>query len=283
MALAEAGSGGAEPDSRGRFVAPWRLTPVLPSPDRAARVISRNIRVYRRGWVYLISGFVEPFLYLLSMGVGLSHLVGGLSVGNKAVTYAQFVAPGLLAAQAMNGAIFDSTYNLYYKLKYAHTYEAVLATPISTSDLALGELGWAVLRGTIYGAAFLAVMAGLGMVDSYWAIACLPVATLVSFCFAGLGMAVTSYMRSWQDLDTAALALLPLFLFSGTFYPLSVYPGALAWLVRVSPLYQGVDVIRSLDVGAASVGLIWHVAELAALGALGLVLTGRRLQALLAP
>ena len=283
MSLSGVAAKGTGPDPRRRFVGPWRLTPVLASPERAARVISRNLRVYRRGWVYLFSGFVEPFLYLLSMGVGLSHLVGGLSVDGKAVTYAQFVAPGLLAAQAMNGAIFDSTYNLYYKLKYAHTYEAVLATPISTSDLALGELGWAVLRGTIYGAAFLGVMAGLGMVGSYWAVACLPVATLVSFCFAGLGMAITSYMRSWQDLDTAALALLPLFLFSGTFYPLSVYPSALAWVVRVSPLYQGVDVIRSLDVGAVSPGLIFHIAELAVLGALGLLLTNRRLQRLLAP
>lgn len=251
---------------------------------RAAwRLVERNLRVYRRGWMYLFSGFFEPFLYLLSIGVGLGHLVGNLQVGGRAVTYAQYVAPGLLAAQAMNGAVFDTTYNLFYKLKYAHTYEAVLATPIRTGEVALGEIGWALLRGTTYGAAFLAVMTGLGLVLSPWALLCLPVASLVSFTFAAVGMAATSYMRSWQDLDAVALALLPLFLFSGTFYPLSTYPPAVAWVVRLSPLYQGVDVLRALDSGTLGWGLCWHVGLLVALAALGATVTARRLRLLLAP
>jgi lipooligosaccharide transport system permease protein len=233
--------------------------------------------------MYLLSGFVEPFLYLLSIGVGLGHLVGGVQVTGRTVTYAEYVAPGLLAAQAMNGAIFDTTYNLYYKLKYAHTYEAVLATPLGTTEVALGEMGWALARGTTYAAAFLGVMAGLGLVLSPWAVLCLPVASLVSLTFAATGMAATSYMRSWQDLDTIALALLPLFLFSGTFYPLSVYPAAVAWIVRCTPLYQGVDVLRAFDTGTPSWGVLWHVAYLAALAAFGVAVTARRLRRLLAP
>lgn len=271
------------PGARLRPLLPWRLTPVGFRPERAARVLARNLRVYRRGWFYIASGFCEPFLYLLSIGIGLGHLVGGLSVSGRALSYAQYVAPGLLASQAMNGAIVDSTFSLFFKLKYAHTYEAVLATPITTGDVAVGELGWALARGTIYSAAFLAVMAGLGMVRSPWAALCLPVAVLIAFAFAGLGMAVTSYLRSWQDLDTVFLAVLPLFLFSGTFYPLSLYPGAVAWIVRFSPLYHGVIVLRALDAGVVGWSLLWHVAVLAGLGLVGIAVTARRLQRLLAP
>ncbi len=264
-----------------RAVPAWRITPV--HPERAARIVARNFVVYRRGWLYLASGFFEPFLYLLSIGLGLGHLVGGLTVAGRAVTYAQFVAPGLLAAQAMNGAIYDTTYNLFYKLKYANTYEAVLATPISTTEIALGETGWALLRGTVYGAAFLGVMAGLGLVLSPLALLCLPVAMLVSLAFASLGMAVTSNLGSWQDVNTATLALLPLFLFSGTFYPLALYPGWLAWVVRVSPLYQGVAVLRGLDVGVLSWSMAAHVAGLVAISVVSLAITARRLQRVLAP
>ncbi len=259
----------------------WRITPVRPA--HAARVISRNVRVYRRGWIFIASGFAEPFLYLLSIGVGLGHLVGDVRVSGRVVTYAQFVAPGLLAAQAMNGAIFDTTFNLFHKLKYAHTYEAVLATPISPAEVTLGEIGWALMRGTVYGAAFLGVMAGLGMILSPWALAGLPVAMLVSLTFASLGTAVTSYLRSWQDVDTAALALLPLFLFSGTFYPLRLYPAWLAWVVRVSPLYQGVAVLRALDVGVLSWTMAAHVAELVVISLAAIAVAARRMRRLLAP
>lgn len=271
-------SGGAVVASR---AISWRITPIR--PRRALHVLERNVAVYRRGWIYVMSGFFEPFLYLLSIGVGLGHLVGGLTVGGQRLSYAEYVAPGLLAAQAMNGAIFDTTYNLFYKLTYAHTYEAILATPIGTTEVALGEIGWAVLRGTVYGAAFLGVMAGLGYVRSPWAVLCLPVASLVSLAFASIGMAVTSHLKSWQDLDTVALSLLPLFLFSGTFYPLSLYPTAIAWIVRVSPLYQGVDALRQLDVGAISWTMGWHLGELCALAIVGIVITARRMQRLLAP
>lgn len=264
-----------------RLLLPWRITPIRPA--HAGRIIARNVLVYRRGWLFIASGFFEPFLYLLSIGIGLGHLVGGLSVAGRAVTYAQFVAPGLLAAQAMNGAIYDTTYNLFYKLNYAHTYEAVLATPISPAEVTLGEIGWALLRGTIYGAAFLGVMAGLGLVLSLDALLCLPVAMLVSLSFAALGMAVTSYLRSWQDVNTATLALLPLFLFSGTFYPLALYPTWLAWVIRVSPLYQGVAVLRGLDVGVLSFSMLAHVAELAAISLVCLAISARRLHRVLTP
>jgi len=250
---------------------------------RALHIVERNFQVYRRGWIYFVSGFLEPFFYLLSIGVGLSHLVGDVRVGGQVVSYTLFVAPGLLASSAMNGAIFDTTYNLFFKLKVAHTYDAVLATPLGTADVALGEIGWALARGMTYAVAFLGVMAALGLVGSPWAILCLPGAALVSLAFAATGMAATSYMTSWQDLDGVFLAMLPMFLFSGTFYPLTVYPGAIAELVRITPLYQGVALLRALDTGTVSWSLLWHVAYLAALGGVGAVVTARRLRRLLAP
>jgi lipooligosaccharide transport system permease protein len=260
------------------------VTPMLSLPSRRAfHLIERNMLVYRRGWIFIVSGFFEPFFYLLSLGVGLNKLVGPLYIGTKAVSYTEFVAPGLLATSAMNGAIFDSTFNVFFKLKIAKTYDTVLATPLGVGDVATGEITWALMRGSIYATAFICVMAALGLVLTPWAVLCLPAAILTSFAFAGVGMAATSYMRSWQDFDMVALAILPLFLFSAVFYPLTVYPGWLQLVVRVTPLYQSVDLIRSLDAGQFSWALLGHAAYLAALGLIGLRVTAGRLAKLLLP
>lgn len=261
-----------------------RVVPVaLVGRGRARRLVERNVVAYRRGWVMLVSGFFEPLFYLLSIGLGLRHLVGALTFGGRPISYTEFVAPGLLASAAMNGAIFDATFGTFFKLKIAKTYDAVLATPLGVRDVVIGELSWAMIRGTVYSAAFLAVMAGLGLVGSWWAIACLPSAMLVSFAFGGIGMAGTCYMRSWQDFDLVSLAIAPLFLFSGVFYPLSVYPGVLAAVVSFSPLYQGVALLRGLDTGVVGPELVLRAAYLAGLGWLGLEAASRRLGALLLP
>ena len=261
-----------------------RLTPLaLITRPTARRMVERNILVYRRQWILLLSGFFEPFFYLLSIGVGLNNLVGGIHVGSQVVKYTAYVAPGLLASSAMNGAVFDSTFNIYFKLKIAHTYDAVLSTPLGVNDLALGEVSWALMRGSFYSGSFLVVMAALGYVLTPWVILCYPAAMLISFAFAGTGMAATSYMRSWQDFDMVSLAILPLFLFSGTFYPLSVYPGWLQVVVQCTPLYQGVALIRGLDAGMFTWSLAGHAAYLLALGTTGMAVTSRRLGKLLLP
>jgi lipooligosaccharide transport system permease protein len=126
-------------------------------------------------------------------------------------------------------------------------------------------------------------MAGFGLVTSPWALVCLPAASLVSLAFGSVGLAATSFMSSWQDLGSVGLALLPLFLFSGTFYGLAVYPGWLQEVVRLSPLYQGVTLLRDLDVGAVAPGLLWHVAYLVAVGVVGQVVVRRRLRLILTP
>ena len=261
-----------------------RITPLaLLGGRHASRVLERNILVYRRSWIFIVSGFFEPLFYLLSIGVGLSHLVGPINVDGREIPYTAFVAPGLLASSAMNGAMLDSTFLVFFKLKIAKTYDAMLSTPLGVTDVALGELSWCVLRGALYSGAFLGIMALLGYIVTPWAVLCWPAAVLISLAFASAGMAGTTYMRTWQDFDMVSLAFIPLFLFSATFYPLTVYPGWLQAVVRCTPLYQGVALLRGLDFGLFGWSLLGHAVYLAAMGTIGLLIAARRLTRLLLP
>jgi lipooligosaccharide transport system permease protein len=248
----------------------------------SAYLLERNARVYRHVWLLFASGLAEPLFYLLSLGIGLGPLVGHVTgPGGAVVPYREFVAPGLLAVSAMNGAIYDSTFNVFFKIKYVKLYDAILATPMRPADVALGEIAWALLRGGVYAVAFMTVMAAMGLVHSYWALLGVPIALLVSFAFAATGLACTTFMRSWQDFDYVLLASLPLFLFSATFYPLSVYPRPVAIIVEWTPLYQGVVLLRTLVLGVAEPGLLWRAAYLAAMGLVGLAIASRRIGSLL--
>lgn len=262
-----------------------RVTRALPFPAGAglARwVLARNLLAFRHGWVTLVSGFVEPVFYLFSLGVGIGALVHTVHTdGGSEVPYAVFVAPALLASSAMNGAIMDSTFNVFFKLRHAKLYDSMLATPIGPRDIAVGEIGWAVLRGALYSAAFLVVALLAGMVTSWWALLALPAAVLIGLAFAAVGMFATTFMTSWQHFDYITLAIQPMFLFSATFFPLATYPGALQWLVRATPLYHGVALERALMLGEVSAGVLGHVLYLAALGLFGVIGTARRLESLL--
>ncbi|MBI2710527.1 MAG: ABC transporter permease [Actinobacteria bacterium] len=247
-------------------------------------MLERNVLVARRIWPLMLSGLFEPIFYLLSISVGIGGLVGAVRGPTGAlIPYTTFVAPALLAASAMNGAVYESTFNLYFKLKYAKIYDAVLATPLEPLDVALGDIGFALLRGAAYGTAFLGVMVAGGLVQSWWAVLVVPAVLLIGFGFAGMGMAATTYMRSWTDFDLVILATMPLFLFSATFYPLSTYPPALRWVVQVTPLYQGVDLMRSLTLGDVRWTLLVRIAYLAGAGFIGLRVVARRLDLLLKP
>jgi lipooligosaccharide transport system permease protein len=248
----------------------------------SVHLIERHARVYRHTWLVLVSGIFEPLFYLLSIGVGLGKLVGTVAgPGGHMVGYASFVAPALLATSAMNGAIYDSTFNVFFRLKYAKFYDAALATPMRPGDIALGEIGWALIRGGLYAIAFMAVMLALGLVHSAWAVADVPVALLIGFASAAAGMTATTFMRSWQHFEYIMLATLPMFLFSATFYPLSVYPRPVQILVECTPLYQGVALMRGLTLGVVGPALLWHVLYLAVMGVAGLYFAGRRIGRLL--
>ena len=247
----------------------------------SAHLIERHTRAYRHAWVVLISGLAEPLFYLLSIGVGLGALVGKVAGPGGPVGFTSFVAPALLATSSMNGAVFDSTFNVFFRLKYEKFYDAALATPMTAGDIALGEIGWALIRGGLYAAAFMVVVLAMGLVHSAWAVAALPVALLIGFAFAGAGMAATTFMRSWQHFEFITLATLPMFLFSTTFYPISVYPRPIQIVVECTPLYQGVTLMRGLTLGAVGPSLLWPAAYLALMGLVGLYVAGRRIGRLL--
>ncbi len=260
-----------------------RVFPPLTARHRPWRLVERNALAYRRTWYIFLTGFFEPVLFLLSIGIGVGKLVGDLNVGHHLVGYKQFVAPGLLAAAAMNGALLDTTFNFFVKYKYSHTYDAILATPVGAGDVATGEVTWALLRGAIYSTAFLATMLVFGLVPSAWALLAVPGAVLIGFAFAGAGLAATTFMRSWVDFDYVNVALVPLFLFSATFFPLSRYPAGLQAVIRVTPLYQGVVLERSLVLGELHWTLIANAVYLALLGGIGLRVAARLIGRLLQP
>ena len=249
---------------------------------RARFLVERNIYVYRHTWIVLLSGFFEPLFYLGSIGFGLGALVGTVNgPGGQPISYQLFVAPALLGSAAMNGAIAEGTFNFFFKLRYNKTFDSILSTPLSPGDVAVGELVWALIRGGIYALAFLVVMAVLGLIVSPWVVLAVPGALLIGFAFGAVGMAATSFMRTWQDFDLIQLVILPLFLFSGTFYPLDAYPDTLRIVVQLTPLYQGVDLLRSLVVGHLDPSLLVHVAYLTVMGIVGLAIVSRRLDKLL--
>ena len=259
----------------------WRVVPpILRQSRRAHRMIERSLYVNKLSWMIVVSGFFEPLFYLFSIRIGFGSLIGGIDFAGRSVSYAEFVAPALMASSAMNGAVYDSTMNVYFKLRHARLYDGVLATPMSSKDVAVGEIGWALTRGTLYSIVFLGCLLSLGLTRSWAAVLAVPACLLLGAAFASVGMAATTYMRSWEDFDWVQTIVLPLFLFSATFYPLSSY-GSWGWIVQVSPLYHGVALVRAACLGISTWGIVVHVAYLAALTLAGLTIAARRIDTLL--
>jgi lipooligosaccharide transport system permease protein len=261
------------------------LTRTLPrfGSRRSRHIFERNFMVYRSQWIMLLSGFFEPLFYLLSIGIGLNHLVGNIPVDGRFVSYATFVAPGMLATSAMNGAVIDSIYNTFFRLKISHAYDAVLSTPLDVTDVALGEVWWALARATVYAGSFIICMVLLGDAGSIWVVLCWPAAILTSLTFSCLGLAGCTYIRSWQDFDLVALIQLPLFLFSGTFFPISSYPHWLGAIVSFSPLYQSAALLRGFSLGQFQWIMILRAGYLFGLALIALTIAARRFRRILVP
>jgi lipooligosaccharide transport system permease protein len=258
-----------------------RVLPTRFGFRRATRLVERNYLVYRQIWGVIVSGFFEPVFYLFSITVGLGQLVGDITlVDGRIVTYAAFVAPALLGASAMNGPVFES-FGIFFKLTYERTYDGILATPLSPQDVALGEITWSQIRATLYSLAFIIVMVVMGLLTSPLGLLALPGAMLAGLAFGAVGMAATTFMRSWQDFDLVTLAILPMFLFSATFFPLSIYPGWLQAVARFTPLYHVVDMLRAFTLGTVDWSIAGHVAYLVVMAAIGLAVAARRVEKLL--
>ena len=264
-------------------------TPVRGSGDvralysgNARAVLGRGLLATRStNWIIVLSGVFEPVFYLLALGIGLGSYIGGVtdSHGNE-IPYAAYIAPALLAVSAMNGAIYDSTWNVFFKMHFGKLYQGMLATSLGPLDVALGEISLALLRGAAYGTTFLLVMQALGLNLSWTAILALPAILVIAFGFASLGMGITSYLKTFQQMEWIQFVLLPMFLFSATFYPLTVYPEPIQWVIQALPLWHGVELVRGLTTGALGPEMLIHVLYFAVMIAIGLVFTTRRLRAL---
>jgi lipooligosaccharide transport system permease protein len=257
---------------------------------RFGPMYTRNVRaVVARGlmatkssnWMVMVSGFFEPVLYLISMGVGLGAIVGSVQgPGGQEISYAAYIAPALLAVSAMNGAVYDSTWNVFFKMNFAKLYQGMLYTSLGPMDVAMGEIFLALLRGAMYATGFTAVMAVMGLITTPWAVLMIPAAVLIAFGFASFGMGITSFMKTFQQMDWINFVMLPMFLFSATFYPLSVYPQPIQWFIQAMPLWHGVELLRQISVGVFSPATAVHIGYYLVMIGLGVMLTAGRLRRL---
>ncbi|HVX20943.1 MAG TPA: ABC transporter permease [Acidimicrobiales bacterium] len=228
---------------------------------------------YKRTWRSSITtSFLYPVLYLAAMGVGLGSLIDRHAHLVDGVPYLDFVAPGLLAATAMQIGANESMYPVMAAIKWVRTYLAMLATPLRVVDVLRGHLAWIGIRLATVSAIYLVVVAAFGVVRSPLAVLALPAAVLSGLAFA----APIAAFAATQEKDVGftsiyRLVLVPLFLFSGTFFPVAELPGWLQPVAYATPLYHGVDLCRGLVLGTAGPGTLWDVAYLVTVAAAGYV------------
>lgn len=248
------------------------------------RVMERNLAISRHYWQSFLGRLLEPFIYLFSIGVGVGALIDGVTgPAGEPISYQSFVAPAMLASSAMNAAVFATGAEFFAKFKWVGSYEAMLATPIGIGDLVRGELAWILGYVAIRSLAFVLTMAAMGLIESWWAVLLVPTAMLVAYAFGGVGFLAACYLRTWFDFEYITLAVFPMFLFSASFFPLSRYPDILQIVVRLTPLYHGVDLARDLTFGTVGLSSLISVAYLLAMGRLGLYFAARRLAPKLQP
>jgi lipooligosaccharide transport system permease protein len=257
------------------------MTLPLASPVAVAYA-GQRLTAWRHFWrSSLISNVLEPVLFLAAMGLTLGSLVDRGQGAPGGVSYLAFLAPGLLAAAAMQNASFESTYPVLGAIKWDKTYEAVLATPAGVRDILVGHLLYIGLRVTTSATLFLAVLVLFGAAASPLVILAVPAALLTGLAFAA---PITAFAATLEN-DTGFSALqrfllLPMFLFSGTFFPVSQLPAALEPIAYITPLWHGVELCRSLVIGTAA---FWpslgHVAYLIAVTVVGALIATRTYRA----
>lgn len=248
---------------------------------RSRRLVERNIMVYRHQWIIILSGVFEPIFYLVGIGLGLGAIIREVPLANgQVVAYAAFVAPALVATAAMNGAVFETIFNVFFKLNYAKTYDGVLATPMGITEIAIGEMLWALIRAALYAVAMFVIMLLMGLILSPWGVLMVPAALLVAASFAAAGLAGTSFLRTVNDFDVPmGLIVMPMFLFSGTFFPIeSVLPDWLVTVIQLTPLYHGINLIRGLSTGILGIGQVWDLLYLVVFFAICLWIAMRQME-----
>ena len=239
----------------------------------AVRMVQRNALVYRRTWRgSVFSSFLQPTLFLVAIGMGLGRMIdAGAAALPGGASYVQFLAPGLLAAAAMQAATFESTYPVLDKITWHRNYEAIGATPMRTADLVLGELAWIAVRLVTIAAAFVLVMSAFGIPRSWRVLLAIPAAVLTGLAFAAPIMAYAATRKSSNSFNVLyRFGVTPLFLFSGVFFSTTRLPGWLQHAAWLTPLFHGVELVRGLTLGwPVSADWLIHLAYLIALTAAG--------------
>jgi lipooligosaccharide transport system permease protein len=207
----------------------------------------RNWKVFRKLFFKAVAPtFLEPFIYLISLGVGLGlfvHKVNGVS-------YIQFIAPGLVASSSMFGASYECTYNSFVRMKYEKLYDAIMATPLTAEEMVVGEIFWGATRSFLSGIIFLAAIALFGLVKSAAAILLLPILFISGLLFGIIGMTFTGLVSNISLFNYYfTIVITPLFLFSGIFFPVEALPNWAQTLARFTPLFHVVRLCRSLVIG----------------------------------
>ncbi|MBI5368678.1 MAG: ABC transporter permease [Planctomycetes bacterium] len=258
---------------------PALLRPPTIEWPAAFAVWRRDVTVYRRTWkLNILPNFFEPVFYLLAMGFGLAGYVRPI----EGLPYLDFIAPGLIATQAMMGASFEVTYNCFVKLTFGKTYDAIMATPVNIEEIAVGEMLWAITRAMTYAVIFFVVLWGFGLIHTPLALLAIPVAFLTGALFAGIGLSFTALVPA-IDFFTFyyTLFISPMYLFSGIFFPVAEMPGwaqAISWCM---PLTHAVAVLQALFRARCDLATAGHMACLLGLtvlfGLLAVNLLRRRL------
>ena len=271
------------------------LPPIRFRRGAAANYYSGNIRaVFSRGMaairsnrgIIFLSGFLEPVLFLTSFGLGVSPMISGIEAeqvgmaGQGTISYAAFIAPALLAVAAMNGAVFDSTWNVFFKLKITKLYRTMMSTSLGPVDVAVGEICLALFRGGLYALGFLGVLLSAGLISPLAAVLMWFTALLIALGFACVGMAFTSFMKRFQQMDWMTMALMPMFLFSATLFPIDVYPAGVQWVIQALPLWHGVELMRDIAFWSFSAMSLVHVGYYLVMIAAGGLLATYRMKAL---
>ncbi len=234
----------------------------LPSPRGAFRVWQRSATIFRKYWKSIMfPNFVEPLLYLAALGLGLGAFIQQGGINGQ--SYIQYIAPGLLASNAMFAASFESTFNTFVKLKIDRIYDAIITTPVNAEDVVAGEYLWAGTRAALYGTGFLAMLAALGigfgepLITSVWAVFIPPMLLVIGMMFSVMGTLFTSLIKR---IDLYAyyftLVVTPLFLFSGIFFPVENFPSPVPTIAWFTPLYHAVNVCRDLATGPSAGTLV---------------------------
>jgi lipooligosaccharide transport system permease protein len=231
---------------------------------RFARVWERNLTVYRKNWkVSFLPPLLEPLFYLLAFGVGLSSLVGDVPYQGRQVSYLQFIAPALISVSIMYNAFFETTYSSYVRMYYQKTFDAMMSTPLSLEEIITGEIFWGATKSVIASTIMLAVISAFGLISFPEGLLILPLAFLGGLAFGSVGMLFTGMVANIDQFNLPIFLLVtPMFLFSGTFFPLDTLPEWARQLALALPLTHLVEIVRSLSFGEFRTAQAWNFAYL---------------------